>query len=166
MAREVDDALRSRVERHYEACVEALRARDVDRFLDWLGLQGTFHSSNGAVVRVADTRPFWEWRFDNVLEVRRVDIEVQDVAWDDDGLVVVDFHEHSDLTVRGFDGSPVLRDADLRNRNLWEVSGDGFTARGGEELEARRTLDGQPLTDELDPWGFSAWARHQESRGS
>ena len=44
-----------------------------------------------------------------------------------------------DLTVRGFDGTPLQRDADLHNRNLWEVSEENRVAsRGGQELQARR----------------------------
>jgi hypothetical protein len=78
--------------------------------------------------------------------------------------LVVDFHERTDLTVRGFDGTPVERDADLHNRNLWEVSEDRLTTRGGDELRVRRTIDGQLLTDEMDAWGFGAWARYRDSR--
>lgn len=164
MAQPIDRSTRDRVVRHYQRCVEVLQARDLDGFLDWLGPEGTFPAADGAIVRVADTRPFWEWRFNNVLAVRRVEIEVEDVFYNDDGLLIVDFHEKSDLTVRGFDGTPVERDADLHNRNLWEVSDGRLTTRGGEELIVRRTIDGHPLTDEIDPWGFGAWARYSENR--
>lgn len=150
--------------RHYRWCTEVLRASDVEGFLDWLGPEGTFPALDGATVRVADTRPFWEWRFANVLAVRRVQFDIENISFNDDGLVVVDFHELSDLTVRGFDGKPVERDADLHNRNTWELSADRLTTRGGEEIEARRTLNGQPLTDEIDPWGFGAWARHLQAQ--
>jgi hypothetical protein len=161
---QADAALRERVLRHYRWCAEAIRDGDVDGFLDWLGPDGTFVAADGTTVRVADTRPFWEWRFANVIAVRRVEIEVESVAWNDDGLVVVDFHELSDLTVRGFDGKPVERDADLHNRNLWEISEDRLTTRGGEEVNVRRSLNGRPLSDEIDPLGFAAWARHQQER--
>ena len=124
--------------RHYQWCVKVLRARDVDGFLDWLGPDGTFRTADTTLVRHAATRPFWEWRFGNVLAVRRCEIEIEDVGYNDDGLLVVDFHEQSDLTVRGFDGTPAERDADLHNRNLWEVSEDRMTSRGGQELQARR----------------------------
>jgi len=152
------------VVRHYRRCAEVLAACDVDGFLDWLGPDGTFRATDGTTVRVADTRPFWAWRFGNVLAVRRVRMDVEDICWNDDGLVVVDFHELSDLTVRGFDREPVERDADLHNRNLREVAQDRLTTRGGEEIDARRTLDGRPLTDAVDPWGFAAWARHQDAQ--
>lgn len=163
MPRQVDDALQTRIVRHYQWCTEVLRACDVDGFLAWLGQEGTFLGIDGATVRVAETRPFWVWRFSNVLEVRQVQIEIENVAWNDEGLVVVDFHEHTNLTVRGFDGTSVLRDADLPNRNLWEISEDRLTTRGGEEIEAQRTLNGRPLTDDIDPWGFGAWTRHQKT---
>ena len=100
----------------------------------------------------------------NVLTVRRCEIEIEDVAYTDEGLLVVDFHEQTDLTLRGFDGMPAERDADLHNRNFWEVSDVRMTTRGGEELEARRTIDGQPLTDDIDPWGFGAWAKYRDSQ--
>jgi hypothetical protein len=166
MTRGVDQDLRERVGRHYEWCTEVLRAVDVDGFLNWLGPDGTFPGEGGSIVRIADTRPFWEWRFGLILKVRRCEIVVTDVAWRADGLLVVDFRELSDLTVRGFDSQPVERDADLYNRNLWEVDEHTFTTRGGAEIEARRTLDGQPLTDENDPWGFGAWRRFRDSRSS
>ena len=95
-----------------------------------------------------------------------VEIEIEDVAYDDEGLLVVDFHAQSDFTVRGFDGTPAEREADLRNRNLWEVSEDRMTSRGGEELKVRRRIDGQPLTDAVDPWGFGAWVQYRDSQGA
>jgi hypothetical protein len=164
MPLDVDDDTRERVRRHYRWCTDVLRARDLDGFLNWLGPEGTFPAQDGSTVRVADTRPFWSWRFSLVLEVRRCDIVVNDIAWRADGLLAVDFHERSDLTVKGYDGQPVERDADLQNRNLWEVDEASFTTRGGEEISAHRTLDGQPLTEELDPWGFEAWRRFRDSR--
>ena len=163
---EADVSMRERVTLHYQWCVRVLRAGDVEGFLDWLGPDGTFRTADNTVVRHADTRPFWEWRFGNVLAVRRCEIEVEDVAYNDDGLLVVDFHEQSDFTVRGFNGSPAEREADLHNRNFWEVSEDRMTSRGGEELQARRTIDGKPLTDDIDPWGFAAWAQYRDSPGA
>jgi len=164
MPREVDASMHERVVRHYQRCARVLRAGDVEGFLDWLGPDGTFRTADNTIVRHADTRPFWVWRFGNVLAVRRCEIEIERVAYDSDGLLVVDFHEQSDLTVRGFDGTPAERDADLHNRNLWEVSEDRMTSRGGEELKVRRTIDGQPLTDDIDPWGFGAWAKYRDSQ--
>ena len=158
--------MHERVTRHYQRCVRVLRARDVEGFLDWLGPDGTFPTADNTIVRHAATRPFWEWRFNNVLAVRQFEIEIEDVAYNDDGLLVVDFHEQSEFTVRGFDGTPVGRDADLHNRNLWEVSEHRLTSRGGEELKVHRTIDGQPLTDDIDPWGFSAWAQYRDSHGA
>ena len=38
--------------------------------------------------------------------------------------------EQTDLTVRGFDGMPAERDADLHNRNFWEVSDVRMTRPG------------------------------------
>jgi hypothetical protein len=163
---EVDMAISDRVTRHYQWCVRVLRAGDVDGFLDWLGPDGTFRTADNTIVRHAATRPFWEWRFANVLAVRRCEIEIEDVAYNDEGLLVVDFHEQSDFTVRGFDETPAEREADLHNRNLWEVSANRMTSRGGEELKVRRTIDGQPLTDDIDPWGFAAWAQYRDSQGA
>lgn len=160
----VDQQLRRRVLRHYEELLEAVRVSDVDRFLDWMGPDATFTSPDGAVVRAADTRPFWAWRFANVLDVGRAEIEVIDIRIEDN-LLVVDFLERATTTVRGFDGEPVERVSDLENRNWWEVGDDRLTFRGGEELAGRRMIDGRPLTDEIDPWGPDAWARHRAAPG-
>jgi hypothetical protein len=77
MPRNTIDSLRQRVDRHYQWCVKVLEGRDLDGFLDWLGPDGTFPAADGSIIRVADTRPFWEWRFDNVLAVRRVEIQLR-----------------------------------------------------------------------------------------
>ncbi|PUA82074.1 hypothetical protein C7S10_08620 [Nocardioides currus] len=159
----MDASMRDRVDRHYRRCEEVLRARDLDGFMDWLGADGTFPAADGTVVRIAGTRPFWAWRFANVLRVTSVELRIEDISYDDDGLLVVDFHERGSMTVGGFDGLPVERAVDLHNRNLWEVSEDRFTARGGAELAAHRTIGGERLTDETDPWGFGAWERFKAS---
>jgi hypothetical protein len=153
--------LRDLVVRHYRRCEEVLRNVNLDGFLDWLGPEGSFEAGDGSIVRVADTRPFWAWRFTNVVEVSSCDMTVEQITWSEQGLLVVDFHEVTHHRVRGFDGQPVERTADLHNRNWWRVDGKRLTTTGGAELVGHRTIGGRELTDEIDPWGLSAWRRHQ-----
>lgn len=157
----VEPELRDLVLRHYRRCEEVLRSADLDGFLDWLGPDGTFEADDGSIVRIADTRPFWEWRFTNVVDVSRCDMTIEQVTWTDRNLLVVDFHEVTHHRVRGFDGRPVERTADLRNRNWWRVDDERLTTAGGVELIGHRTIGGREWTDEIDPWGLSAWRRHR-----
>ena len=78
-------------------------------------------------------------------------VEIEGTAYNDAGLLVVDFHEQSNLTIGHFDGTPAERDANLHNHNVWEVSKDRLTSRGGEELRPGATIDGHPLS--RHPWG-------------
>lgn len=160
MVTPVEPELRDRVVRHYRRCEEVLRNVDVDGFIDWLGPEGTFESEDGSIVRIAETRPFWEWRFANVVDVSRCDMTVGQVTWPDRGLLVVDFDEVTHHRLRGFDGKPVERTADLHKRNCWRVNAERLTTIGGAELQGFRTIGGLELIDEIDPWGFSAWRRH------
>jgi hypothetical protein len=153
--------LRDLVLRHYRRCEEVLRSADLEGFLDWLGPEGTFEVEDGSIVRIADTRPFWEWRFANVVDVSRCDMTVEQVTRTDRSLLVVDFHEVTHHRVRGFDGEPIERTADLRNRNWWRVDGERLTFAGGAESTGHRTIGGRESTDEIDPWGLTAWRRHQ-----
>jgi hypothetical protein len=122
MPRDVDVSMHERVTRHYQWCVRVLRAGDVEGFLDCWDRMGRFGRPTAPSSATPRPGRSGERRFGNVLAVRRFEIEIEDVAYNDDGLLVVDFHEQSELTVRGFDGTPAERDADLHNRNLWEVS--------------------------------------------
>ena len=143
----------------YERCCVACRSRDADAFLAWAGPEGTFNREDGTFGRWEDTRPFWAWRFSQMLEVTRFDIDIESIGVDDDGLVVVDFHEVSKITVRNFEGDPAVRLADLHNRNWWRRSEAGLSIVKGSEPQTRRTLDGIPIEDSEDPIGFARWGR-------
>lgn len=143
----------------YERCCVACRSHDVEGFLAWAGPEGTFVRDDGTFGRWADTGPFWEWRFTQILEVGQFDITVENIKVDDDGLFVVDFHEVSRLTVRNFTGHPAVRFADLHNRNWWRRSEAGLSIVKGAEPRTRRTLDGIPIEDLDDPIGFARWGR-------
>jgi hypothetical protein len=130
--------------------------------LAWPGPEGTFFRDDGSLGRWADTRPFWQWRFAQILAVERFDITVQKITVDSDGLFVVDFHEVSSIMVRNADGDRATRVADLDNRNWWRRTPDGFSIVNGAEPHTRRTLEGVPIDDAHDPIGFAAWAAHQQ----
>ena len=158
-----DSALWNEVTRHYAACVDATRAKDVDAFIAWFGDGGSFPRADGTRTLWADTRQFWEWRFSRILELQEFSIEVESVEIDAEGLVVVDFHEVSTMLVTGRFGRPAVRRSDLHNRNWWRREGEQLAAVNGAQPVTVRTLDGQPLEDADDPIGFAKWARVRDA---
>jgi len=150
------------VQERYDRCCVAIRNRDVDAFLEWTGPDGSFIREDGTIGHWADTRPFWEWRVSQMLDIGQFDIEVEAINIDEEGLLVVDFHEVSRLTVRDFDGATAVRFADLHNRNWWRRSETGWSIVNGAEPRTRRTLDGVPIDDLDDPIGFASWRRFSQ----
>lgn len=153
-------------EERYDNCCRACRQGDADGFLEWAGPDGTWTRADGTIGRWADTRDFWEWRFSVVLGVEQFDITIERVAVDEDGRYEVDFHEISRVSVRGFNGRPASRVADLRNRNWWRRTATGLNLVDIAELQGTRTLNDAALKDVDDPMGFATWAQMHSDQGS